>query len=75
MTALAGQRVVVVGGTRGMGPGHRTGVAQGAEVVAVRQTGSPADVAHTAAFLMTSPQVTGTVIEVTGSETLINTLE
>jgi NAD(P)-dependent dehydrogenase (short-subunit alcohol dehydrogenase family) len=37
--------------------------------------GAPRDVARAAVFLMTHPQVTGTVLEVTGGETLINTLE
>jgi NAD(P)-dependent dehydrogenase (short-subunit alcohol dehydrogenase family) len=41
----------------------------------VRRMGAPEDVAHAAVFLMTNPQVTGTVLEVTGGETLINTLE
>ncbi len=41
----------------------------------VRRMGAPEDVAHAAVFLMTSPQVTGTVLEVTGGETLVNTLE
>jgi NAD(P)-dependent dehydrogenase (short-subunit alcohol dehydrogenase family) len=49
VTALAGQRVVVVGGASGMG--------------------------LATVFLMTNRQVTGTVLEVTGGETLINTLE
>src|SRR5712672_2304695 len=35
----------------------------------------PRPFAHAAVFLMTNPQVTGTVLEVTGGETLINTLE
>jgi hypothetical protein len=34
-----------------------------------------AALAQGAVFLMTNPQVTGTVLEVTGGETLINTLE
>ena len=41
----------------------------------VRRMGTPEDIAHTAVFLMTNPQVTGAVLEVTGGETLINTLE
>jgi len=32
-------------------------------------------IAHAAVFLMTNPQVTGAVLEVSGGETLINTLE
>jgi NAD(P)-dependent dehydrogenase (short-subunit alcohol dehydrogenase family) len=41
----------------------------------VRRMGTPEDVAHAAVFLMTNPQVTGAVLEVTGGETLVNTLE
>jgi NAD(P)-dependent dehydrogenase (short-subunit alcohol dehydrogenase family) len=41
----------------------------------VRRMGTPEDIAHTAVFLMTNPQVTGAVLEVTGGETLVNTLE
>ena len=46
-----------------------------ADALPVRRMGTPEDVAHAAIFLMTNPQVTGTVLEVTGGETLINTLE
>ena len=46
-----------------------------ADGLPVRRMGAPEDVAHTAVFLMTNPQVTGMVLEVTGGETLINTLE
>jgi NAD(P)-dependent dehydrogenase (short-subunit alcohol dehydrogenase family) len=46
-----------------------------ADALPVRRMGTPEDVAHAAVFLMTNPQVTGTVLEVTGGETLINTLE
>ena len=35
----------------------------------------PQDIADAAVFLMTNPQVTGAVLEVTGGETLVNTLE
>jgi NAD(P)-dependent dehydrogenase (short-subunit alcohol dehydrogenase family) len=41
----------------------------------VRRMGTPEDIAHAAVFLMTNPQVTGAVLEVTGGETLVNTLE
>ena len=37
--------------------------------------GTPDDVAGAATFLMSNPQVTGAVLEVTGGETLVNTLE
>jgi NAD(P)-dependent dehydrogenase (short-subunit alcohol dehydrogenase family) len=37
--------------------------------------GTAEDIAHAAIFLMTNPQVTGTVLEVSGGETLVNTLE
>jgi NAD(P)-dependent dehydrogenase (short-subunit alcohol dehydrogenase family) len=46
-----------------------------ADAMPVRRMGTPEDIAHTAVFLMTNPQVTGAVLEVTGGETLINTLE
>jgi NAD(P)-dependent dehydrogenase (short-subunit alcohol dehydrogenase family) len=46
-----------------------------ADALPVGRMGTPEDVAHAAIFLMTNPQVTGTVLEVTGGETLINTLE
>ncbi len=46
-----------------------------ADALPVRRMGTPEDVAHAAVFLMTNPQVTGTVLEVAGGETLINTLE
>jgi len=46
-----------------------------ADALPVRRMGTPEDVAHAAVFLMTNPQVTGAVLEVTGGETLINTLE
>jgi hypothetical protein len=34
-----------------------------------------ADIAPAAPFLMTNPQVTGAVLEVTGGQTLVDTLE
>jgi len=46
-----------------------------ADALPARRMGTPEDVAHAAVFLMTNPQVTGTVLEVTGGETLVNTLE
>ena len=46
-----------------------------ADALPVRRMGTPEDVAHAAVFLMTNPQVTGTVLEITGGETLINALE
>jgi len=39
-----------------------------------RRVGTPADVAHAALFLMSNPQVTGSVLEVTGGETLVDGL-
>jgi NAD(P)-dependent dehydrogenase (short-subunit alcohol dehydrogenase family) len=41
----------------------------------VGRMGAPEDIAHAAVFLMTNPQVTGAVLEVTGGETLVNTLD
>jgi NAD(P)-dependent dehydrogenase (short-subunit alcohol dehydrogenase family) len=46
-----------------------------ANAMPVRRMGTTEDVAHAAVFLMTNPQVTGAVLEVTGGETLVNTLE
>jgi NAD(P)-dependent dehydrogenase (short-subunit alcohol dehydrogenase family) len=46
-----------------------------AERAPVRRAGTPEDVAQAAVFLMTCPQVTGTVLEVTGGETLVNSLD
>jgi NAD(P)-dependent dehydrogenase (short-subunit alcohol dehydrogenase family) len=43
-----------------------------AAAMPVRRMGSVEDVAHAAIFLMTNPQVTGTVLEVTGGETLVD---
>jgi NAD(P)-dependent dehydrogenase (short-subunit alcohol dehydrogenase family) len=41
----------------------------------VGRMGTPDDIAHTAVFVMTNPQVTGAVLEVTGGETLVNSLD
>jgi NAD(P)-dependent dehydrogenase (short-subunit alcohol dehydrogenase family) len=46
-----------------------------AAAMPVRRMGTPDDVAQAAVFLMTNPQVTGTVLEVTAGETLVDTLE
>jgi NAD(P)-dependent dehydrogenase (short-subunit alcohol dehydrogenase family) len=46
-----------------------------ARAMPVGRMGTPDDIAHAAVFLMTNPQVTGAVLEVTGGETLVNTLE
>jgi NAD(P)-dependent dehydrogenase (short-subunit alcohol dehydrogenase family) len=46
-----------------------------ADAMPVKRMGSPEDVAHAAVFLMTNPQVTGAVLDVTGGETLVNTVE
>jgi NAD(P)-dependent dehydrogenase (short-subunit alcohol dehydrogenase family) len=46
-----------------------------AEAMPVARIGTPDDIAHAAVFLMTNPQVTGAVLEVTGGETLVNTLD
>lgn len=40
----------------------------------VRRIGSVDDIAHAAIFLMTNPQVTGSILEVTGGETLVDGL-
>jgi NAD(P)-dependent dehydrogenase (short-subunit alcohol dehydrogenase family) len=46
-----------------------------AEAMPVARMGTPDDIAHAAVFLMTNPQVTDAVLEVTGGETLVNTLD
>jgi NAD(P)-dependent dehydrogenase (short-subunit alcohol dehydrogenase family) len=43
-----------------------------AETAPVRRAGAPEDVAQGAIFLMTNPQVTGTILEITGGDTLVN---
>jgi NAD(P)-dependent dehydrogenase (short-subunit alcohol dehydrogenase family) len=42
-----------------------------AETAPLRRAGAPEDVAQGAIFLMT-PQVTGTILEITGGDTLVN---
>jgi NAD(P)-dependent dehydrogenase (short-subunit alcohol dehydrogenase family) len=46
-----------------------------AEAMPVKRMGTPDDIADAAVFLMTNRQVTGAVLEVTGGETLVNTLD
>lgn len=46
-----------------------------AEAMPVGRMGSPDDIAHAAVFLMTNLQVTGAVLEVSGGETLVNSLD
>jgi NAD(P)-dependent dehydrogenase (short-subunit alcohol dehydrogenase family) len=46
-----------------------------AQAMPVGRMGTPDDIAHAAVFLMTNPQVTGAVLEVTGGETLVNRLD
>jgi NAD(P)-dependent dehydrogenase (short-subunit alcohol dehydrogenase family) len=45
-----------------------------ARAMPVGRMGTPDDIAHAAVFLMTNPQVTGAVLEVTGGETLVDSL-
>ena len=45
-----------------------------AEAMPVGRMGTPDDIAHAAVFLMTNPQVTGAVIEVTGGESLVDAM-
>jgi NAD(P)-dependent dehydrogenase (short-subunit alcohol dehydrogenase family) len=40
----------------------------------VGRMGRPEDIAHAALFLMTNPQVTGAVLEVSGGESLVEAL-
>jgi hypothetical protein len=85
VTPLQGQRVVAVGGTSGMGlehvvvsarhPSGRPAWARVAQTMPVRGMGTSNDIAHAAVFLMTNPQVTGAVLEVTGGESLVDTLD
>jgi NAD(P)-dependent dehydrogenase (short-subunit alcohol dehydrogenase family) len=46
-----------------------------ANAMPVKRMGTPGDVADAAVFLMTNPQVTGAILEVSGGETLVNTLD
>ena len=46
-----------------------------AKAMPVGRMGTPDDVAHAAVFVMTNPQVTGAVLEVTGGETLVDTVD
>jgi hypothetical protein len=43
--------------------------------VRVRRAGAPEDIAQGAIFLMTNPQVTGTIRQITGGDTLVNNLD
>jgi NAD(P)-dependent dehydrogenase (short-subunit alcohol dehydrogenase family) len=45
-----------------------------ADAMPVGRMGTPEDIAHAAIFLMTSRQTTGAVLEVSGGETLVDTL-
>jgi hypothetical protein len=36
--------------------------------------GTVSDIGHAAVFLMTNPQVTGSILEITGGETLVDGL-
>ena len=46
-----------------------------AQAMPVRRMGTPDDIAQAAVFLMTNPQVTGAVLEVSGGESLVNPVE
>jgi NAD(P)-dependent dehydrogenase (short-subunit alcohol dehydrogenase family) len=46
-----------------------------ADAMPVGRMGTPEDIAHAAVFLMTSRQTTGAVLEVSGGETLVDTLD
>jgi NAD(P)-dependent dehydrogenase (short-subunit alcohol dehydrogenase family) len=59
-----------------LAPGEREDLRrQVADAMPVKRMGTPDDVADAALFLMTNPQVTGAILEITGGETLVNTLE
>lgn len=46
-----------------------------ARAMPVGRMGTPDDIAQAAVFVMTNPQVTGAVLEVTGGETLVDSLD
>jgi len=46
-----------------------------AETAPVRRAGAPQDVAQGAIFLMTNPQVSGTILEITGGDTLVDNVD
>ena len=46
-----------------------------AAAMPVGRIGTPEDIAHAAVFLMTNPQTTGAVLEVSGGETLVDSLD
>jgi NAD(P)-dependent dehydrogenase (short-subunit alcohol dehydrogenase family) len=46
-----------------------------AQAMPVRRMGTPEDIADAALFLMGNPQVTGAIVEVSGGETLVDSLE
>jgi len=46
-----------------------------AEAMPVGRMGTPEDIADAALFLMANPQVTGAIVEVSGGETLVDSLE
>jgi len=46
-----------------------------AEAMPVKRMGTPEDIADAVVFLMTNRQVTGTVLEATGGETLVDSLD
>jgi len=41
----------------------------------LHRTGTTADIGHAAVFLMTNPYVTGTILEVTGGEHLVDAFQ
>jgi NAD(P)-dependent dehydrogenase (short-subunit alcohol dehydrogenase family) len=45
-----------------------------AAAMPTRRMGTVADIGHAALFLMTNPQVTGSVLEITGGETLVDSI-
>jgi NAD(P)-dependent dehydrogenase (short-subunit alcohol dehydrogenase family) len=45
-----------------------------AAAMPVRRMGSVEDIGHAAVFLMSNPQVTGAVLEITGGETLVDSI-
>jgi len=45
-----------------------------AAAMPMRRMGTVEDIGHAAVFLMTNPMVTGSVLEITGGETLVDSI-
>jgi NAD(P)-dependent dehydrogenase (short-subunit alcohol dehydrogenase family) len=59
-----------------LGPAERDDLRRRvAQTMPVGRMGTPEDIADAALFLMANPQVTGAIVEVSGGETLVDSLE